>query len=59
MVIREFYKIRNDGVGLYRSYSDKGLSIRKVGTDEIYYPDAIDVENKFYEYEEVEENHSA
>lgn len=53
MIIKEFYKTRTDGVNLYRTYSDKGLKIRKVGTDEIY-DDAIDIENIPYTYEETD-----
>lgn len=53
MVIREFYRTRKDGVNLYISYSDKGLQLRKVGTDEIY-DDAVDVEGAPYTYEETE-----
>lgn len=52
MVTREFLRTRNDGVSLYRSYSDANWAIRKVGTDEIY-DDAIDVENSNFEYEET------
>lgn len=54
MIVKEFYMTRKDGVNLYRTYSDKGLKIRKVGTDEIY-DEAIDVENAPYTYEEVSE----
>ena len=36
MIKREFYKERNDGVKLYKTYSDENYRIRKVGTDEIY-----------------------
>ena len=53
MVIKEFYKTRNDGVDLYRSYSDVGLKIRKVGTDEIY-DEAIDIADAPYTYEETD-----
>ena len=53
MVIKEFYITRSDGVNLYRSCSDKGVQIRKVGTDEIY-DEAIDVENAPYTYEETD-----
>ena len=53
MVKRVFYKTRSDGVSLFRNYSDEGLQIRKVGTDEIY-DEAIDVENAPYTYEETE-----
>ena len=53
MVITEYYKIRADGVNLYRTYSDKGVQIRKVGTDEIY-DEAVDVENSGFEYVETD-----
>ena len=51
-IIKEFYMTRSDGVNLYRSYSNLGLRIRKIGTDEIY-DEAIDVENSGFEYEET------
>jgi hypothetical protein len=54
MVKTEFYRTREDGVNLYRTYSDEGLMLHKVGTDEVY-SDAIDIENSGYEYEETEE----
>ena len=54
MVIKEFYITRSDGVNLYRSYSDKGVQIRKVGTDEIY-DEAIDVESAPFVYEETDQ----
>lgn len=53
MVIKEFYRTREDGVGLYKSYSDKGVYIRKIGTDEEY-SEAIDVEYSLYVYEETD-----
>lgn len=53
MVIKEFYKTRNDGVNLYKTYSDKELKIQKVGTDEIY-SSAIDVETAPFEYVETD-----
>lgn len=53
MIIKEFFKTRQDGVNLYRTYSDKGLQIRKVGTDEVY-DEAIDIENAPYTYEETD-----
>lgn len=54
MIIREFYMTRTDGVNLYKTYSDKGVYIKKQGTDEKY-DEAIDVENTNYTYEETEE----
>lgn len=53
-IVKEFYKERKDGVKLYRTYSDKGYTIQKVGTEEVY-EEAIDVENAPYEYEETDE----
>jgi hypothetical protein len=54
MIVKEFYKKRKDGVNLIRTFSDKGLQIQKVGTEEIY-TEAIDVENAGFEYREVAE----
>ena len=54
MIIREFYITRKDGVNLYKTYSDKGVYIKKQGTDEKY-GEAIDIENTNYTYEETEE----
>lgn len=54
MVTREFYATRADGVSLYLSKSDKGLKIRKVGTDEVY-DEAIDIAYAPFVYEETAE----
>ena len=53
MIIKEFYRTREDGVNLYRNFSDKGVQIRKVGTDEIY-DEAIDIDGAPYTYEETD-----
>lgn len=53
MIIREYLTTRNDGVGLYKTYSADGYKIRKVGTDEVY-DEAIDIETAPYEYEETD-----
>ena len=53
MIVTEFYKTRTDGVNLYRTYSDNGFMIKKVGTDETY-GEAIDVENSGFQYEETD-----
>lgn len=53
MIIKEFFRTRNDGVNLYKTYSDKGLYIQKVGTNEVY-DIAIDVENAPYTYVETD-----
>lgn len=52
MIVREFFKQRNDWVKLYKTYSNEGYMIQKVGTDEIY-EEAIDVESTKYEYVET------
>lgn len=52
MIVREFYKTREDGVNLYKSYSDKNYYIKKIGTDEVY-DEAVDVEGAPYLYEET------
>jgi hypothetical protein len=53
MIVREFYRTRNDGVNLYKTYSNENFLIKKVGTEEIY-AEAIDVENAPYTYEETD-----
>ena len=54
MIVREFFKQRNDWVKLYKTYSNEGYMIQKVGTDEIY-EEAIDVESTKYEYVETDQ----
>lgn len=50
MIVRELYKTRNDGVNLFRTYSDAGYTlIRNDGTE---YDEAIDVEDAPYTYTE-------
>ena len=53
MIVKEFYKTRKDGVNLYRTHSDAGYYIKKVGTEQIY-SSAVDVENAPYEYVETD-----
>ncbi len=55
MIVKEFYMTRSDGVDLYRSYSDNGMQIRKVGTDETY-DEAIDIEGAAFTYEETDKS---
>lgn len=53
MIKKELYTTREDGVKLYRTYSDTDRLIKKV-SDGVIYSDAIDIsENE--EYEEVED----
>ena len=51
MIIAEFYRVREDGTRLVRTYSDKGYSIERDG---ILYEEAIDPENSGRIYTEVE-----
>lgn len=51
MLVKEFYRKREDGKDLFKTYSDENFMIRKVGTNELYEV-AIDVEN--YDYEETD-----
>lgn len=53
MIQTEFYTERKDGVKLYRTYSDKNMTIQKDGTEEIY-SEAIDVENSGFTYTETD-----
>ena len=54
MIIKEYFTTRKDGVKLYKTYSDAGFYIRKVGTEEVY-DEAIDVESAPYTYVETEQ----
>ena len=54
MIIKEFYKTREDAVSLYRTYSDKGMMILQNETG-VTYAEAIDVENAPYTYSETDE----
>ena len=53
MIKKEFYRTREDGVNLYKSYSDAGFYIKQVETG-VEYEEAIDVENAPYTYEETD-----
>ena len=52
MIIKEFFRTREDGVKLCRLYSDRGVYIKKVGTSEIY-DEVIDIENAPFKYIET------
>ena len=54
MIIKEEYRTREDGVRLYRTYSDIGNYIRQVETNVIY-AEAVDVEGALFTYEETED----
>lgn len=53
MVIIEYFKTREDGIKLYRTYSDEGYKILQVET-RIQYDEAVDVENAPYTYKETD-----
>jgi hypothetical protein len=54
MIKKEFYGIREDGVYLYKTYSDLGYYIIAMENNAKYI-EAIDVEDKYSEYMETEE----
>lgn len=53
MIKREFYATRKDGVKLYRTCSDSGMTVRQNETG-AEYDEAIDVENAPYTYSETD-----
>ena len=52
MIVREFYLTREDGINLYKTYSNTNFMIQKVGTEEVY-DVAIDVETAPFIYVET------
>ena len=53
MIIKEFFKTREDGVNLYRTYSDKNMLILQNETG-VEYAEAVDVEGAPYTYSETD-----
>ena len=53
MVKTEFYRVREDGVNLYKTYSDNNMMIRQDQTGTLY-EEAIDIENRGYTYTETD-----
>ena len=53
MIVTEFYKTREDGVRLFRTYSDEDFMILQDET-QILYVEAIDVENSGNTYTETD-----
>ena len=53
MLHTDFYRVREDGVNLYRSYSDKGMMIQQDQTGALY-EEAIDIENRGFTYTETD-----
>ncbi len=54
MIIKEFYREREDGIKLYRTYSDENYKIKQLETNDIF-DEAIDIESSNYTYEETDE----
>lgn len=54
MIQREYYTTREDGVRLYRTYSDTHHKIMQHPTM-VVYDEAIDVDSAPYTYEETDE----
>lgn len=54
MIVKEYFTTREDGVTLYRTYSDSDFKIHKIGTAEVY-DEAIDVFDAPFVYEETTE----
>lgn len=54
MIVKEYYATREDGVNLYRTYSDSNFKIKQVETGTVY-DEAIDVESSNYTYVETDE----
>lgn len=52
MIVKEFYKTRQDGIMLFRTYSDNGFCIIQKETG-ILYDEAVDVADADYHYEET------
>ncbi len=53
MIKTEFIETRDDGINLYRTFSDDGFFIKKNGAD-VFYTEAIDVENSGFTYTETD-----
>ena len=51
MIITEYYKTREDGVVLNRTYSDKGMMIERDG---VRYDEAIDPAELYRKYTETD-----
>ena len=52
MIIREFFRVREDGVNLYRTYSDQGVMIRQETGN--LYEESVDMEGIEHTYTETD-----
>ena len=50
MIVREYYLTREDGIRLFRTYSNAGFTL--IRNDGVEYDEAIDVEGAPYTYTE-------
>lgn len=53
MIVTEFVGTREDGVNLYRRYSDHAVMLLQVETG-VMYEDPVDIETAPYTYEETD-----
>ena len=53
MIVKEYFTTREDGVNLYRTFSDAGVCIKQVQTGRVY-EEAIDIEDAMFTYEETD-----
>ena len=53
MIVKEFFRTREDGINLYKTYSDENFKIKQLPTN-IIYDEAIDVEDAPYTYVETD-----
>ncbi len=53
MIIKEFFKIREDGVNLFITYSDLNVKIQCINTKAIY-DNAVNIESSTNEYIETD-----
>ena len=54
MIKKEFYRTREDGVDLYKTYSDEDFTIKQDQTGNVY-DEAIDVSSSNFTYTETDE----
>lgn len=54
MIVKEFYRVREDGINLFRTYSNNNKMV--VRNDGIEYVEAIDIEDSNYTYNESEKD---
>ena len=53
MTVKEFYITREDGIKLFKTYSDEGYMIQKIGAKEVY-DEVIGVETVSFTYVETD-----